>query len=115
VEIQVISLEEAFAEADAGQLQTLFELAPDVVAGVFVFRPGQRTPEEGFSAHDGTEISIVLSGEVQLVLKDGQEHHVRAGDIVMIPKGIPHYSRNNGEAEARIFWTLAPVAASNHE
>ena len=108
MEVQIIPLEEVFTRAAGGELEKLYDASPDIAAGVFVFRPGQRVPESGAAAHSGTEISIVLSGEVLLGLEDGEERRIRAGELVIIPKGVPHYSRNATQEEARIFWAIAP-------
>lgn len=67
----------------------------------FVFRDGQRVPEEGFSVHSHPEISIVLSGEVKIGLPDG-EHKIPEGTLVVIPGGERHYTVNSGDQPARV-------------
>jgi quercetin dioxygenase-like cupin family protein len=110
VDVQIIALEEAFAQTPLGEICKLFESSPEIAAGVFIFQPGKRVPQEGFSAHDGTEISIVLSGEMLLGFEHDRKQTVKEGDVVIIPKGVPHYSQNVSEREAKIFWTIAPAS-----
>lgn len=109
--IRIISLDEALWQASSGMTLKLLEDSEDIVAGVFAFEPGQRVPEEGFTAHQGTEVSFVLSGEILLGQAGHQERQVKAGDLVIIPKGTLHYSRNCSRQEARILWTIAPAVA----
>jgi quercetin dioxygenase-like cupin family protein len=78
-----------------------------MVAGLLTMEPGQRVPKEGFSAHEGTEFSIVLSGEVTLGTEDG-ERVIKEGSVTFIPKNTLHYSENRGAEQARIVWVIAP-------
>lgn len=107
--IRTISLDEALWQASCGTACKLLEDSKDIVVGVFAFRPGQRVPKEGFTSHQGTEVSFVLSGEILLGLVDNPERQIKTGELVIIPKETPHYSRNDSPQEARILWMIAPA------
>jgi quercetin dioxygenase-like cupin family protein len=114
--VQVVKLtDEALWQRATGQALSLTpgedEAAPDLAAGVFRFEPGQRVPEEGFTAHEGTEVSLVLQGEVVLGLDGEPERTVRSGELVIIPRGVPHYSYNPNAQAAQIVWVIAPAVA----
>ncbi|MFQ6117029.1 MAG: cupin domain-containing protein [Candidatus Bipolaricaulia bacterium] len=106
-EVRIVRLDEALWCKASGQAHSLIEGDRALSAGVFQFKPGQRVPEEGFTAHEGTEVSLVLSGEVTLGLEDQSERTVRGGELVIIPRGVPHYSYNPGSQAAHIVWVIA--------
>jgi len=108
-EVQIVKLDEELWHRAAGQTLSLVE-GETARAGVFQFEPGQRVPQAGFTAHEGTEVSIVLSGEVVLGVEGDLERTVRSGELVIIPRGTLHYSYNPGPGVARIFWVIAPPA-----
>lgn len=51
--------------------------------------------------HVVDEVVFYLSGEVEVRLGD-ESHVVGAGDIVVIPAGVPHAQRNTGDSAAEI-------------
>tara|TARA_A100001391_G_scaffold137333_1_gene95922 strand:- start:312 stop:638 length:327 start_codon:yes stop_codon:yes gene_type:complete len=57
--------------------------------GIASFPPGVRHPAEGFSAHEGTEISFILDGEFDVETPDGTVT-VGKDHLVVIPAGEPH-------------------------
>jgi len=107
-EVQIVQLDEELWHRATGQVFSLTGEEKALCAGVFQFEPGQRVPEEGYTAHEGIEISIVLSGEVVLGLEGELERTVHSGELVIIPRGVLHYSYNPGSEVARIFWVIAP-------
>ncbi len=64
------------------------------------FAAGLRIPETGFSTHDVTEISLILSGMFDLE-SGGQSARLSAGDLVIVPPGEPHFF--HVRADTRIF------------
>ena len=57
--------------------------------GIASFPPGLRHPTEGYSAHDGTEISFILDGDFDVETPDGTTT-VGKDHLVVIPAGEPH-------------------------
>jgi len=64
------------------------------------FAAGLRIPETGFSTHDVTEISLILSGTFDLE-SGGERARLNAGDLVVVPPGEPHFF--HVRADTRIF------------
>lgn len=64
------------------------------------FAAGLRVPEDGFSVHDVTEISLILSGSFDLE-SGGEIARLSEGDLVMVPPGEPHFF--HVRADTRIF------------
>lgn len=57
--------------------------------GIASFPAGKRHPEEGYSAHEGTEVSFILEGEFDVETADGVVT-VAKDHLVVIPAGKPH-------------------------
>lgn len=71
--------------------------------GIATFPPGIRSPAEGLTAHEHTEVSVILEGEFQVELADGPRS-VRKDDLVVIPAGEGHAS--TALTNARVFYIL---------
>lgn len=84
------------------------EDCPELTAGIAAFKPGQRVPEEGFTSHEGVELSLLLSGELVIGTEDG-ERVARSGELVLIERDTLHYSENRSPTEARVIWVIAPA------
>jgi len=67
-------------------------------------QPGQRLPEH---THDHEEVFHVLSGPLTVSL-DGEETLLGAGDTVMIPPGVSHFSYADGSGPCAIL-AMMPV------
>jgi len=48
------------------------------------------------------EVVYVLDGEVEHTLGD-QRVTLRAGDLIVVPRGVPHQLRNTGDAPVRAY------------
>ena len=93
-------------EKSRGDPLTLFESAkPSAQAGSYVIEPGARVPERGTTSHDGDELSVVLSGSVELVV-DGEEKTVGPETLTVIPANTPHYSENRGVEPVRLVYVI---------
>lgn len=57
--------------------------------GMASFPIGVRHPEEGFSTHEGTEISFIIDGEFIVETPEGNST-VTKDSLVVIPAGEPH-------------------------
>lgn len=67
--------------------------------------PGARTDVD--KMHEGEEFGYVMTGEVVLVL-DGIEHKVKAGECFSFYPNVPHWVENRAEREAKLLWVTNP-------
>ena len=81
------------------------DVPSNLMSGVFSLAPGEALVPD---VHDSDEVFYVISG--QLTLRDDkgrEEHKVRAGQMVRIPKGQIHLSSNEDDEDVHIFWAFA--------
>ncbi len=85
---------------------TLFESGdPQAKVGSFVIEPGERVPETGTTSHEGDEITVILTGEIDLVV--GDERMTAGPETMMVtPAGTPHYSVNAGDEPVRLVYMI---------
>lgn len=89
-----------------GQTYTLKQHSNDSLAWHAVFPAGTFVPPHVHPMQD--EFVYVLSGRYDLWL-DGKEFAATAGDLVRMPKGVPHGIFNKSGADAvSLFW-VAPT------
>lgn len=67
-----------------------FTAARGLSTGIVTFRPGAGLP---YHTHPCTESVSVLSGEIDAAV-DGRVYRLRAGDNIVVPRWLPHSSRN---------------------
>jgi oxalate decarboxylase/phosphoglucose isomerase-like protein (cupin superfamily) len=81
-----------------------------VCASTFAFetnsQPGQFVPVHVHPAQD--EFILVQEGELDLKL-DGRWMKARAGDLVRMPRGIPHGYFNKSDKPARALFWVSPA------
>ena len=69
-------------------------------------------PEETFVPphmhHDQDEYIFVLDGRIDLIL-DGRQTAASAGDLVRMPRGIPHGYFNKSDKPARALFWVSPA------
>jgi quercetin dioxygenase-like cupin family protein len=77
-------------------------LAGDILqAGVALIKPGERYPPQGYSSHsESDELSFMLSGKLKFCT-DKEEIVLGPGDLLLNPKGTPHYIENVGDEEVK--------------
>lgn len=68
-------------------------------------QPHVRIPAEGASAHDKDEFCYFVSGEI-VAWCDGKERITKPGEVSFIPKGQPHWSRNDSNEECIIITVM---------
>jgi uncharacterized cupin superfamily protein len=68
--------------------------------------PGQFVPVHVHPTQD--EFILVQEGELALKL-DGKWHTARAGDLVRMPKGVPHGYFNKSDKPARALFWVSPA------
>ena len=84
---------------------TLFQ-SPRLLVGLNSFEPGQF---HALHSHQGMDkVYQVLEGE-GLVLLDGQELPIKAGELVVAPEGVAHGIRNTGTRRLLVLAVLAPA------
>lgn len=84
---------------------TLFE-SSRLFVGLNAFEPGQ---SHELHSHAGMDkVYHVLEGEGVLLL-EGRELSMRAGDLMVAPDGVPHGVRNDGPHRLLVLTILAPA------
>lgn len=78
---------------------------PNAEVGSYVIEPGERVPESGTTSHDGDEISVILSGEIDLVA-EGERTTVGPESVTVIPAGTAHYSENASDEPVRLVYAV---------
>ncbi|WP_170208663.1 cupin domain-containing protein [Micromonospora pisi] len=59
--------------------------------------------------HPATDEAFqVLAGELEMVERD-RAFRARAGDFVLVPRGVPHGYRATGDTPARLVFLLSPT------
>lgn len=89
---QVLSLLELPAEEQAG-----FQM------GTVRLGQGEWVPLEGYSAHAQHELSVILSGSLEVECA-GEHSVVGAGEVAWIPAGEQHRARATQDTELIWFW-----------
>lgn len=78
------------------QVETLGRAATagpaNIAFGIATLPQGTRHPAEDYTAHAGTEISFVLSGEFDIETPDGVTR-VSHDHVIVLPAGSPHATR----------------------
>jgi quercetin dioxygenase-like cupin family protein len=85
---------------------TLFE-SPRMLIGLNSFEPGQF---HALHAHQGMDkLYQVVEGEGILLLDEGRELPMKAGDLVVAPEGVSHGIRNASGGRLLVLAVLAPA------
>ena len=85
---------------------TLFE-SPRMLVGLNSFEPGQF---HALHAHRGMDkLYQVIEGEGVLLLDEGRELPMNAGDLVVAPEGVPHGIRNSSGRRLLVLAILTPA------
>ena len=84
---------------------TIFE-SPRLLVGLNCFENGQF---HALHSHAGMDkLYQVIEGEAVLLL-DGRELSMNAGDMAVAPEGVPHGIRNRGAGRLVVLVILAPA------
>lgn len=68
-------------------------------------------PGQGHDRHnhpDAEEVLYILSGTGEQMVDDGEPYEVRAGDVVYVPTGVHHSTRNTGWEPMRVIAIYNP-------
>jgi quercetin dioxygenase-like cupin family protein len=83
--------------ADTGGAYSLLEVS--LASGIGVPRHTHTREDEAY---------FVLAGELEVIVGD-EKFVLRAGDILMAPRGIPHQLRNSGDLENHYLLVFSPA------
>jgi mannose-6-phosphate isomerase-like protein (cupin superfamily) len=73
---------------------------------VAIYDPGGHTEE--FTAHNGEEFLLVLSGRIEVTLAEQEPTRLRKGDSVYFDATTPHFIRNPGRVPAHLLAAITP-------
>ena len=73
--------------------------------GVYVFSAGETAHPEPRHVHDVDEVFIFLQGS-GVVPVDGEDHPVKAGDVVVVAAGEDHHTRSSLDQPLVAAWYL---------
>jgi quercetin dioxygenase-like cupin family protein len=74
-----------------------------LTTGMTLFEPGTGI---AIHSHNVEETVMVLEGQATVVI-DGESRDVAAGTVTWIPAGVPHFFKNRGSGQMRIYWVYA--------
>lgn len=103
-DIQLHDLESNWSESTDDPLTLYHSDDPTTETGLFVIEPGERVPAEGTTSHEGDEISVILSGELEVITE--KPRTVGANTLSVIPAGVEHYSVNHGPEPVKLVYTI---------
>ena len=103
--VTITQLSDVWAQSRDAPLSLFESEEPVVEAGSYVIEPGERVPEAGTTSHEGDELSVILSGRLDLVV-DGERSTVGPETMTVIPGGTPHFSENTGDEPARLVYVV---------
>jgi quercetin dioxygenase-like cupin family protein len=74
----------------------------EMSCGTFELKPGESLND--FESHNSDEIFYIASGTLTVLSKTCDPILAREGQIVRIPKGEIHLSKNDGDKSVIVFW-----------
>jgi mannose-6-phosphate isomerase-like protein (cupin superfamily) len=89
-----VKIENLGAQLTEGKTSTTY--------GIASFPAGVRHPQEGYSAHEGIEVSFILEGEFEVETPLGVVS-VSRDSLVVIPAGEPHATRATASGRVAYF------------
>ena len=75
----------------------------------YVYAPGALFPVH---AHPQEQVTLVMSGRIAFEV-DGERIELGAGDLIVLPGGVPHGARVIGEEPVETFNALSPRREAN--
>lgn len=77
----------------------------EVRVGKVTFQKGGRVPETGYAVHEEDEYVYVLKGMISFGV-EGEKYCLKEGNFHYMPKGEPHWCRNESETESELLYIL---------
>lgn len=108
MEIKVVRKEDARNFMEGVEHCREYLATDKIVFGSSELLPGQRGAKD--PGHpDSHEVFFVVQGEVLLFVEERNEYFpLKAGDAILMPKGVSHTLINVGEEKAVVTWSMAP-------
>lgn len=103
-DIKLHDLESNWSESTDAPLTLHASDDPQAETGSFVIKPSERVPKEGTTSHGGIELSVIFSGEIEVMTEES--HMIDEGTLSVIPAGVEHYSVNHGDEPVRLVYTI---------
>lgn len=103
--VTVRRLEEIWNESRDDPFALFESDDPNAEVGSYVIESDERVPETGTTSHAGDEISVILSGAIDLVA-EGERTTVGPESVTVIPSGIEHYSENTTDEPVRLVYVV---------
>jgi mannose-6-phosphate isomerase-like protein (cupin superfamily) len=82
------------------------ELAGGALLWELISPPGTMVPPHVHEVED--EFIYVAEGELEVLVGD-QKYTAGAGDLIKMPKGVPHGIWQKGDKNTRTLWTVVPA------
>lgn len=82
------------------------ELGGGALLWELISPPGTMVPPHVHEVED--EFIYVAEGELEVLVGD-QKYTAKAGDLIKMPKGMPHGIWQRGEKNTRTLWTVVPA------
>lgn len=98
-------IERAPWNADRMGKATLYE-SPQLLVGLNAFEPGQT---HALHSHIGMDKVYQVAEGTGVLIVEGRELPIRAGDLAVAPAGVPHGVRNPGPGRLLLVAILAPA------
>ncbi len=73
----------------------------DMTVGRCVIKPGESNPRH--SHPNCYEVLVVERGRIAHLIEDGKEVEMEPGDVISVPRDLPHQARNIGNEDAVLF------------
>lgn len=102
-----INVFEAAIDPASGESFRCISITPEAYQIEWIVQPKGYVPFEHIHLNQD-EIFEIKEGEVRLLM-DGKEYIAKAGDTIVVPKGIKHIAFNNRDAILRCFVTYSPA------
>jgi quercetin dioxygenase-like cupin family protein len=77
-------------------------MGAELSCGTFELMPGESLKD--FESHKSDELFYIVLGTLTVLSKTQEPVTAREGQIVHIPKGEVHLSKNGGDKKAVVFW-----------
>lgn len=102
--MKLYNLDEVTGTRDFGGLvkPVISRVGSEMACGTFELTPGESLKD--FESHNSDEIFFIASGTLTVLSKSSDTITATAGQIVLIPRGEIHLSRNDGKEKAIVFW-----------
>jgi DNA-binding XRE family transcriptional regulator len=97
-----VSFQDLPKETISGRLLTPLDFGSKAEPHIIEISPQAKLPSH-FFMHKGEEIGYIISGKLQVVIKN-MIHELKTGDLIYLTEEFPSKWKNPGEETAKLFW-----------